>query len=90
MMDLQQQKFKPTLPFKSVAVALLFSTLLGPVGLLYASVLGGVIMIVLGFIVISSNLMVPIILVWLISCIWSTAATNQYNTKLLKVLLETK
>lgn len=75
-----------SLPFKSVACALIFCVLLGPVGLLYSSVRGGIIMIILGFIVVSSKLMVPIIIVWLISCIWAAAAVNRFNASLLKGL----
>lgn len=71
----------PTLPLKNLAAALLFSVFLGPVGLLYATTVGGVVMIVLGFIVASSMLPVPIILVWLASCIWSVVAVNRYNKK---------
>jgi hypothetical protein len=68
-----------TLPLKSVAGALWFSVILGPIGLLYASAVGGIVMILLGFIVVCSKLWVPIILVWLISCIWSVLAVNRYN-----------
>lgn len=78
----------PKLPFKSVAGALLFCVFLGPVGLLYASVRGGIFMIVLGFIVLSSKLLVPIALVWVISCIWSVTATNRYNQKWETLLLK--
>ena len=73
---------KLRLPFKSVAGALLFSVLLGPIGLLYSSFRGGVIMIILGFIVACAKYPVPIVMVWLISCIWSVAAVNKYNGKL--------
>jgi hypothetical protein len=79
MMDAESR-----LPFKSVAVALIFAVLLGPIGILYSSVLGGVIMIILGFIVISSRLIVPIILVWLVSCVWGVMAANRYNRKNMK------
>lgn len=82
------QKLKTLLPFKSIAVALLFSTFLGPIGLLYASLTGGIIMIVLGFIVVSSQYMVPIIMVWLLSCIWSVAATDRYNKKIFKEMVK--
>lgn len=70
------------LPFKNLAVALLFSVILGPVGLLYASSFGGIIMIILGLIVIYSKLLVPMILVWIGSCVWSVLATNRYNEKI--------
>jgi hypothetical protein len=88
MNNFQQQTHLPVLPFKSVAGALLFSALLGPVGVLYSSMIGGLVMIVLGFIVLSSKLMVPIILVWVISCIWGVAAANCYNKKLLNAIVK--
>ena len=53
-------------PFKSVAAALLFCALLGPVGLLYATFWGGVWMILLGIVVVSCRFIFPIILLWLI------------------------
>lgn len=85
MTELHQARFKPTLPFKSVALTLLFTVILGPVGLLYATLLGGVVMIVLGFFIVCTKLMIPIILVWLISCIWGVAAANNYNKKILNL-----
>ncbi|EKD72354.1 MAG: hypothetical protein ACD_45C00697G0003 [uncultured bacterium] len=75
-----------SLPFKSVASGLLFAVILGPVGLLYASFWGGVTMIVVGFIVCSSRLFVPILLAWIISCIWSVHAVNRYNNKILEAI----
>lgn len=74
----------PRLPLKSVAVALLFAVFLGPVGLLYATSLGGIIMIPVGFFILCTKLWVPILFVWLISCIWSVVATNRYNKKLIQ------
>jgi len=74
--------------YKSIAAALLFAVVLGPIGLLYSSFLGGVVMIILGFIVVCAKYPVPIILVWLISCIWSVGAANRYNRKLVKSLLQ--
>lgn len=83
-------KIKSLSPFKNVAGALLFSVLLGPVGLLYSSVRGGIVMIILGFVAISSKLPVPIILVWLGACIWSVSAAERHNKKMLKALSEEK
>ncbi len=76
---MNEEQRTPVLPFKNLAGALLFSVFLGPIGLLYASTVGGVVMIILGFIVVSSLLPVPIILVWLASCVWSVVAVNRYN-----------
>ena len=70
------------MPFKSLAGALLLSIFFGPVGLLYASTLGGLVMIILGGITVSSLLPVPMMIVWLGSCVWSVVATNKYNKKI--------
>jgi hypothetical protein len=90
MIETCPSKVQPILPFKSVAVALIFSALLGPVGLLYATLWGGIAMIIIGFIVLSNPFWVPIILVWVSSSIWAVAATNRYNQKILKALREMK
>jgi hypothetical protein len=85
VIDLSQSKLYLQLPFKSVAAALLLGLVLGPVGLLYASFWGGIVMVVIAFIVICSKLSVPILLTWIGSCIWAVGATNQYNKKLLTI-----
>lgn len=72
------------LPFKNLAAALLFSVFLGPIGLLYASTLGGIVMLVLGVIMVNGKLLLPIILVWLVSCVWSVIAVNRYNKRVMK------
>lgn len=84
MLDSQHRQ---RLPYKSAAVALLFSVFFGPVGLLYASVIGGVVMIALGFIVLSSKFFVAMAIVWVSSCVWAVAAVNRYNQQLMKVLI---
>lgn len=84
MNELSLQKMNGLLPFKSVAGALLFCVILGPVGVLYSSMTGGVVMIIFGLIVIRAKLVGLIILVWLISCVWGVAATNRYNRKILR------
>lgn len=72
-------------PYKSVAVGLLFTVFLGPVGLLYASFWGGFFMITLSIFIISNQYFFISVLIWLICCIWSVGAVESYNKKLLKV-----
>lgn len=72
-----------TLPFKSVAVALIFSVVLGPVGLLYSSVWGGVLMIMLAIIAASGKMLFPMFVVWVGCCVWSVAAVEKHNRSLL-------
>jgi hypothetical protein len=76
------------LPFKSVAAALLFSVILGPVGLLYASFWGGFIMIILAIVIISLKLLFVTLLLWLICCIWSVGAVESYNKKIIQTSLQ--
>jgi hypothetical protein len=72
----------PSPPYKSVAAALLFSILFGPIGLLYASFWGGFTMIFIGMVVISSKLFFPILLLWVCCCIWAVGAVEKHNKKL--------
>ncbi len=75
------------LPFKSVGVALLFSAILGPVGLLYASFWGGLIMIVLAVAVLCGKFFFLALVTWLISCIWSVRSVESYNKKIIRASL---
>ena len=78
---------KNQLPLKSVAVTLLFCVFLGPIGVLYSSVLGGVVMMATGILMLRAKLMGPIwLLLWMISCVWGVVATNRYNNKMIKLL----
>lgn len=70
-------------PLKNIALALVFSVLLGPVGLLYSSFWGGFFMIFLALIVFSSKQWLIVLLTWVISCIWSVGAAETYNRKII-------
>lgn len=73
----------PSLPYKSLAGALLFTVVLGPVGLLYATFWGGLAMIILGIAVITSKLFFPILIFWVTCCVWAVAAVESYNKKIM-------
>jgi hypothetical protein len=70
------------LPYKSAAIALLFSVALGPVGLLYASFWGGLFMIAFLIFVLSNQFYFVAFLAWLVCCIWSVGAVDSYNKKI--------
>lgn len=82
------QTMSSLLPFKSAAVALLFTVLLGPVGLLYATFWGGFFMIFIGLVVLSSKMFFPILLFWVACCVWGVGAAESFNRNLLKVSLK--
>jgi hypothetical protein len=70
------------MPYKSVAAALLFSAILGPLGLLYASFWGGLMLTILAVVVLCNKFLFVALLIWLISCIWSVRAVESYNKKI--------
>lgn len=75
------------LPYKSVAAALLFCVVLGPIGLLYSSFWAGFIMTLIGIIVVSSKLFFPILLLWIICCVLAIQAVESYNKKMMQTFL---
>jgi hypothetical protein len=67
---------------KSAGVAFILALLFGPLGLLYASVIGGIVMIILGAIIGFITLGFGLVIVWIASIIWSIAAVNSFNKKI--------
>jgi hypothetical protein len=67
---------------KSVAVAILLTLFFGPLGLLYASVAGGIVLIILGVIIGIVTFGFGLIVVWIASIIWAVIAANNTNKKL--------
>lgn len=65
---------------KSVAVAFLLAFLLGPLGLLYASVTGGILMIIVSAIVAVATMGLGLPVTWLISIIWAVVAAANSKT----------
>jgi flagellar basal body-associated protein FliL len=61
---------------KSVGLAFLLAFLFGPLGLLYASVVGGIIMIVLSIIIGAMTLGAGLIITWIISIVWAVIAAG--------------
>jgi len=64
---------------KSVGVAFLLAFLFGPLGLLYASITGGIVMFILGIIIGIITFGLGLILVWVGSIIWAVVAANNAN-----------
>lgn len=73
-------------PLRSPIAALLLSVVFGPVGLIYASIVGAIVMIFLFLIGYGTNSFYALGLVWLLSCFWSVMAVNRYNRCLMRKL----
>lgn len=67
---------------KSVGIALILTLLFGPLGLLYSTVKGGLILIVVGAVLGILTLGMAFIVVWPISIVWSYFAVKKYNEAL--------
>ena len=87
-MEENQQQQQPQIIItkspKNMGIALILSILFGPLGLLYATVKGGIIMMIVGAIVGILTLGLGAIIIWPIAIIWSYTATKKYNNELMK------
>ena len=70
-------------PTKNMGIAIILAFLFGPLGMLYSTVLGGVIMFVLSLVIGVVTLGVGLIITWPVCVIWAAVATSSYNKKLL-------
>lgn len=67
---------------KSVGLAFALTFFLGPLGLFYSSVIGGVVMLVLSVILAATSAGISLILTWPACIIWGVIAANNYNSAL--------
>jgi hypothetical protein len=67
---------------KSVGVAFLLAFFFGPLGLLYSTVTGGIVMFIINIIVAIFTLGFGLLLTWPICCIWAIIAANNANAAL--------
>ena len=70
-------------PGKSLAVAIILSVFLGPIGVLYATLPGAFLLLVLILVAWGAHAWQAILLIWLVGCFVSTFMTNRYNKKLM-------
>jgi hypothetical protein len=66
----------------SVGLALLLTLLFGPLGMLYSTVTGGLVMIVVTIVVGMFTFGIGLILLWPIYLIWGAMAAHNYNQSL--------
>jgi hypothetical protein len=71
-------------PVKSAGVAILLAVLFGPIGLLYSTVIGAIVMFIVNIIAGIFTLGFGLILTWPICGVWAFVAVNSHNKKLLE------
>lgn len=67
---------------KNVGLALGLALLFGPLGMLYATVSGGLIMLVVSLVVALFTAGFGLILTWPVCIFWAYTATKSFNTKI--------
>ena len=67
---------------KSMGITILLTILFGPLGMLYSTILGGVIMIFVSVIIAMFTLGFGLLITWPVCVIWGAVATNKYNKNL--------
>jgi len=88
--DQQNQQQQPTIhqnivivgKQKSVGVAFILAFFFGPLGLLYASVVGGIVMFFVGIVIAFITLGFGLVFVWIGCIIWAIVAANNANNKI--------
>ena len=69
-------------PPKSVAVAILLAILFGPLGMLYATVAGGLVMMIVSLLVGIATLGAGWIVTWPVCVIWAALSAGAYNDRI--------
>lgn len=81
----QQVQMAPAviaLPQKSMATAVLLALFFGPLGMLYATVPGAIIMLFVSIFVAAFTLGIGLLVTFPVCVIWAAVATNNYNMRL--------
>jgi len=68
---------------KNVGISLILTILFGPLGMLYSTISGGIIMMILSLIVAVLTAGAGLAITWLISIIWGAMAVSRWNKNLL-------
>ncbi len=67
---------------KSMGLALLLSFIFGPLGMLYSTIMGGIIMFIVAIPVVLFTGGIGLLLTIPLGMVWSASAVNSYNRKL--------
>jgi hypothetical protein len=67
------------MPQKSVGVAILLTVLFGPLGMLYSTVPGALVMLLVSVVLVMATAGISIFITWPICIIWGAIAAQSYN-----------
>lgn len=80
---------RPTVfaPFRSPFIALITGIFFGPIGLLYSSFVGSIVMFLLFLLMLAASQVLSIfwlILLWIVCIYWNVQSTHRYNQRLFR------
>lgn len=84
---MQHNQLVAFLPYKNTATAIVLCVILGPIGLLYSSLWGGLVMSFLGLMVARYQFYYLLACFWIVCCVWTTYAVDRYNRRLFQATL---
>ncbi|ARM31292.1 hypothetical protein [Prosthecochloris sp. HL-130-GSB] len=70
-------------PVKSVGIGLLLTILFGPLGMLYCTIPGAIIMMILFAVIGFLTAGIGLIILWPVCIVWTVLAIQNYNRRLL-------
>lgn len=70
-------------PTKSMGIAIILTVLFGPLGMLYSTIIGGVIMLIASVILGAVTFGLGLLVTWPICIIWAAVAVSSHNRGLL-------
>ncbi len=68
---------------KNMGVSIILTVLFGPLGMLYSTIVGGIVMGILSLIVGIFTAGIGLIITWPICIIWAAISTSNYNKNLM-------
>jgi hypothetical protein len=89
-MDEQNSRTIIITPTKSVGVSLLLTFFFGPLGLLYSTISGAIVMFIICFLVGIVTFGIGCLITWPICMIWGVTASNAYNKKIVAAVANSK
>ena len=69
-------------PRKSILISLILTFLFGPLGMLYSTIIGSIVMIIISIVAALLTAGGSIIVTWVVSMVWGLIAVERYNRKM--------
>jgi hypothetical protein len=76
-----------TIPTKSMGTSLLLTFLFGPIGMIYSTISGALIMLVLLLLISIYAFGIWLLIIWPIQLIWAAIAVNSYNKRVMDKII---